>query len=203
MTVAFLTNCKFRPIYRINDRYLSQRIQELSKYLLIYKKKTIKLLSEPLTHSEFQTMISLLGNTGRMEDLLLSMDSQLRLYLWTIREMNALQCAAQLHNSARNQIYNKGVSHYKKRWRDRYIKPDSSPLNFEGMSYLRINQISIDINFISICYQMSDPLKKMNHLVNDCRTYDHVMAFKRVLTHIVEEPNPVQQILGKNYLQLY
>ena len=78
--------------------------------------------------------------SSRMDELLISMDNQLRLYLWTISEMNRIQIAAQIQNSTRNQL-KKGVtrvSHYKKRWRDRYIKPDSSPLNFEGILQIQI-----------------------------------------------------------------
>ena len=72
----------------------------------------------------------LMGRSGTMEDVLISLDTQIRLYLWTITEINAMRCAAELQHNSRIQ---KRVSHYKKRWRDRYIKPDSKTLSFEGI----------------------------------------------------------------------
>ncbi|CAG2111439.1 unnamed protein product, partial [Medioppia subpectinata] len=87
----------------------------------------------------------------------------LRLYLWTINEINALKYAIEVQNTARNQIR---VSHYKKQWRDRYIKPPSKSHNFE------------------------DPLKLMDKLVNNSKTYDHVLSFKKVLLNIVDDHNP-------------
>jgi hypothetical protein len=64
-------------------------------------------------------------------DLLISMDLQLRYYLWQISKMNVKYSNTSFNG---NRIQSPRISHYKKRWRDRYIKPDYKPLNFQGLN---------------------------------------------------------------------
>jgi hypothetical protein len=68
----------------------------------------------------------------RIDDVLISMDLQLRCYLWQISKMNAFKYSNTSFSG--NRIQTPRISHYKKRWRDRYIKPDYKPLNFQGLN---------------------------------------------------------------------
>jgi hypothetical protein len=67
----------------------------------------------------------------RTDDVLISMDLQLRYYLWQISKINVKYSNTSLNG---NRTQSPRVSHYKKRWRDRYIKPDYKPLNFQGLN---------------------------------------------------------------------
>jgi hypothetical protein len=67
----------------------------------------------------------------KTDDVLISMDLQLRYYLWQISKMNVKYSNTSLNG---NRIQSPRISHYKKRWRDRYIKPDYKPLNFQGLN---------------------------------------------------------------------
>ena len=127
----------------------------------------------------------LFPNTASMEHLLLSMDSQIRFYLWTINEINAMRCAAELQRNAVTPRSQKRISHYKKRWRDRYISPDSRPVNDHSNDKLKMFWI-----LSQIVDTIADPLQMMDRLVNNRQTYEHLLTFRQILWHIVDDNIP-------------
>lgn len=124
-------------------------------------------------------------NTANMDQLWYSMDSQIRFYLWTINEINAMRCAAELQRNTVPARGQKRVSHYKKRWRDRYISPDSRPVTDQSNDNLKIF-----LTLSLILDTVSDPLQMIDRLVNNRQTYEHVSTFRQLLRHIVDDNIP-------------